>query len=269
MDTEKEKKQLEFIETINDFPSQEEENRLELERFKAEEKFQKIQERIALRKKLVKFFGILLIVVLFVVSMVLIYIRKGNDQQKQIEVKKENAIDIPQDKEGVFINDNIVAESETVSAQDSTKGFIGTSEKYRLRDVAIGGGATVLAAEIESIPVKISNVRTETLMSKDGKNIKLLVSWESNKPAKSEIRYQQGAGAEKILEEYGFGFTHALVLNKLDQATRYTLNVEITDRQGNKDISEKLAVFTGSKPVSIFELISIQMNDIFGWAVKN
>lgn len=268
MDTEKEKKQLEVIENINDFPTKEEEDRLELEKFKAEENFQKAQERIVLRKKLFKMFGIFLVVGLFIFSGFLIYVRSQNDQQVQNISKKEIAVNIPEDKEGVFINNNALDE-EVVTAQDSTEGFIGTSEKYRLRDVAIGGGATVLAAEIENTPVKISNVRTETLMSKDGKTIKLLVSWESNKPARSEIKYQQGAGAEKSLKENGFGFTHALVLNKLDQATRYTLNVEIIDRQGNKDVSEKLAVFTGSKPISIFDLISIQMNDIFGWALKN
>lgn len=268
MNTEKEKKPQEVIQQINDFPTKEEEDLLEFEKFKAEENFQKAQERIVLRKKMIKYFGIILVVVAVIVCIILIYFRSQNNQTTQNNTQKNIAVEIPVDKEAVFINNNVLTGAE-VGAADSKEGFIGTSEKYRLRDVAIGGGATVLAAQVENTALKISNVRTETLMSKDGKTIKLLVSWESNKPARSEIKYQQGAGAEKSLKENGFGFTHALVLTKLDQATRYTLNVQITDRQGNKDVSEKLAVFTGSKPVSIFDLISLQMNDIFGWALKN
>ena len=79
---------------------------------------------------------------------------------------------------------------------------------------------------------------------------------------------KDGAGAETKIKEDGYGFSHALVLNSLEQSTRYLFTVAVNDRSGNNVSSDALAVYTGAKPVSVFELIASQFGDIFGWAMK-
>ena len=62
--------------------------------------------------------------------------------------------------------------------------------------------------------------------------------------------------------------THSAVLSNLDLASTYLYTVVARDRYGNEVSSESHAVYTGTKVVSLFELIVNALQEVFGWAVK-
>jgi hypothetical protein len=234
--------------------------------------YQSFQKRKTFKKRASKNTSIALVLLIIVGAAIAIYFKTKSAKQS-VAVKQQVQIEIPQNQNHVFVNDvsgvSVGEKNDSKITNDESNRLAGKSENFRIRDIAIGGGNIVLAAGSESLPLKVSDVRSETLMSKDGKKTQLLVSWKTNKLAKSEVKYSKdGKGVEKNIKEEGYGFSHALVINSLEQSTRYLFTVVVSDRGGSMAASDKLAVYTGTKPVSVFDLISKQMNEIFGWALK-
>lgn len=268
METEKKSRQSKIVEIFSRFFSRKKADFVGVEN-QSEDIYQFLQKKKESRKKALKIIGLVVLILMILAAGIAVYFRSKNADQGV--VKQEVAkVEIPENQDHVFVNDvsgvmPVVAEDK----EDDTTGLAGVSENYRLRDVAIGGSNVVLVGGSENLALKVSDVRSETLMSKDGKELKMLVSWKTNKLAKSEVKYSKnGQGDEKGYREDGYGFSHALVMNKLDPSTRYLFTVHANDRAGNVDVSEQLAVFTGARPVSVFELIASQFGDIFGWAMK-
>jgi len=251
-----------------------EENRVELE-------FQKLQKKKDFRRKGLKIAGIMLVLLATFGALIIVFFKNKNSQEKNMQAEQAQ-IEIPENQDHAFLNDpkvttpaiekesqNSPAISENINISGEEKGLDGKSENYQIREIAIGTGNIVLEAVSENLPLEVSDVHSEMLMSKDGKKTQLLLSWKTNKLAKSEVKYSKdGNGSERSIKEDGYGFSHALILNSLEQSARYLFSVKVVDRSGNISSSNVLAVFTGAKPVSVFELIAAQFGDIFGWAMK-
>lgn len=183
-------------------------------------------------------------------------------------VKTTVNVDIENIKEPVFFNDTgrMEIEEETQSGEAS-----GTakSENYLVRSVLLGEESAVIERADEDIALEISNVRSEILTSKDGAKMKFLITWNTNKLAKSSVGYaKNNAENAKVFNESSFGFSHALVVPNLEADSRYTYEISAQDQWGNKMKSEKFSAYTGKKAVSVFELIAAQMSSIFGWAIR-
>ncbi len=143
------------------------------------------------------------------------------------------------------------------------------SENFRVGDVAIGGEAEFLLTEDSPEPIAIDSIRGESFTEKNKQEVKLVLSWRTNKLAKSEVEYSKGIGqTKKTAAEDEYGLNHSMVIGGLDQASTYVYSVSATDRFGNKITSESHAVYTGSKTVSLFDLIAGAIGEVFGWAVK-
>lgn len=273
METEKINKQSKIVEALKNFFLRKKvdfiggENRAGGQ---PEDIFQAFQQKKEARKRAWKIASLMFVVLLIAAAGTISYLRNKN-KAENVTQQEAVKIEIPAEQDHVFVNDveGVMPITDDNEKKDSTSGLAGVSENYRLKDVSVGGFNALLAGDTENLPLEISDVRSETLMSKDGKEIKMLVSWKTNKLAKSQVEYSKNGGIdEKKYNEDGYGFSHALVMNKLDSSTRYLFTVNAADRTGNKDVSEQLAVFTGAKPVSVFELIASQFGDIFGWAMK-
>lgn len=144
------------------------------------------------------------------------------------------------------------------------------SETFKVGDIALGGEAELLLMEDSPEPLEITGVRGEAFTEKGGQEVKLVITWETNKLAKSVVQYAKGAGqTPKTLEEGDYGFSHSMVIPSLDQASTYVYSVTSDDRFGNRQTSDSYAVYTGSKTISLFDLISNALGDVFGWTVKN
>lgn len=143
------------------------------------------------------------------------------------------------------------------------------SESFRVGDIAIGGEAAFLLTEDTPEPIEISAIRGEAFVEKNKQEVKLVLSWKTNKLAKSDIDYSKGVGqAKKTVSEDDYGLNHSLIIPGLEPAATYVYAITSTDRFGNTAKSDAYAVYTGARTVSLFDLIADAVGDVFGWAVK-
>lgn len=177
-------------------------------------------------------------------------------------------------EEDTFLFDEgrgVVEGEENVKAEEENskpEGSIATSENYNLKEISFGGNI-IASANGENLELEISDARSDMFSTRDGKESQVLISWKTNKLAVSEIEYSKNDSTNsKQLSEKFYGFNHSVVLTKLDLATTYVYKIKARDRWGNEVSSEKFGVYTGSKVVSVFDLILKAVNDTFSWAVK-
>ncbi len=143
------------------------------------------------------------------------------------------------------------------------------SENFHVGDIAIGGEAEFFLSEDNPAPLEVSSIRGEAFTEKNKQEVKLVVSWRTNKLAKSVISYSKGVGqAKKSISEDDFSLNHSVIIPGLDQASTYVYEITSDDRFGNQITSESHAVYTGSRTVSLFDLIANAVGEVFGWAVK-
>ncbi|EKE18746.1 MAG: hypothetical protein ACD_9C00251G0005 [uncultured bacterium] len=191
-----------------------------------------------------------------------------SNAQSVKEVAQEIANDQEQ-QENVFVNDGApeikAVEEEVVILEQSS---FYQSENYKARAVSFGESANAFTSSDEGVGIKIIDVRSETVMSRSGDEAKVVISWKTNKLAKSELIYDNVGSGEKKIKEDGFGYSHAAILSKLETGQRYTYAIKANDRWGNSTSSEQFSVFVGSKPSSIFQLISKEFDSMFGWAIE-
>lgn len=143
------------------------------------------------------------------------------------------------------------------------------SENFRVGDISIGGEAEFLLSEDNPEPLEVNSIRGEAFTEKNKQEVKLVVSWRTNKLAKSTISYSKGVGqAKKSISEEDYSLNHSVIIPGLDQASTYVYDITSADRFGNEITSESHAVYTGSRSVSLFDLIANAVGEVFGWAVK-
>lgn len=157
-----------------------------------------------------------------------------------------------------------VAGEETASGPAA----IASSENFKLKEISFGG-VLLASANGENLPLEIYDDKSDNFLSRDGKQSQVLISWKTNKLAVSEITYSKNnSGNEKTLVEKSYGFNHSVVLSKLDLASTYVYKIKTKDRWGNEMSSERFGVYTGSKMVSVFDMIMKAVDETFSWAVK-
>jgi len=143
------------------------------------------------------------------------------------------------------------------------------SENFRVGDIAIGGEAEFLLTEDTPDPIAISSIRGEAFTEKNKPEVKLVLSWKTNKLAKSQVAYSKGVGQpEKSVGEEDYSLNHSLIISGLEQASMYVYTIVSQDRFGNETTSDPHAVYTGARTASLFDLIAGAIGDIFGWAVN-
>ena len=171
-------------------------------------------------------------------------------------------IEISENTPDMFVND--VSGVQEINKSDIPK-YVSQSESYALREITFGGYEVNMSGESKNIPLEISDIRGETVLSKDGKNTRMLFSWKTNKLATSEVTYAKNDGPIKnTFKEQGPGLAHALILN-FDPSTRYTYYITAEDHWGNKVTSDKFSAYTSIKNDNIIDLIAQQFKEIFGW----
>jgi len=142
------------------------------------------------------------------------------------------------------------------------------SENFRVGDIAIGGESEFLLSEDTPDPLTITDIRGEAFTEKNKPEVKLVITWKTNKLAKSNIAYSKGVGQpKKTVDEVDYTTSHSLILPGLDQSSTYLYTIVSEDRFGNQATSDQHAIYTGSKSVSLFDLIAGAVGDVFGWAV--
>lgn len=159
-----------------------------------------------------------------------------------------------------------VSEQPIAAVPDSEAPY--ESEHYRVGEIAIGGEFGLLVPESDPSPLGIFSVRGEAFSEKKRNASKLVITWETNKPARSEISYGKGVGqADGVIREEEYGTSHSVVIPDLSQASTYVYRISANDQWGNVTESDLYAVYTGARDISLFELMAGAIGDVFGWAV--
>ncbi len=140
------------------------------------------------------------------------------------------------------------------------------SENFQIKEIKFGGSAGILALTEDMGPLEIENIKGESLKKKDGEEAKILVAWDTNKPAKTKITFSRADGqGEKTFVENFYDRTHAAVFSATELGATYHYQISARDRFGNEKKSETFAVYSGSRQMSIFDVIAKAFGEVFGW----
>jgi len=145
------------------------------------------------------------------------------------------------------------------------------SENYQIKQMNFGGEMIFLSDENIALPLAISEVRSESATDLKGEINKLLVFWNTNKLATTELSYFRAGESEtsaRKIKDNNYSFSHSAALSDLDKSTVYNFMIKATDRWGNVASSNRFAAYSGAKPISIFQLIINTLEESFNWAIK-
>jgi hypothetical protein len=169
-----------------------------------------------------------------------------------------------------IVNENF--EAGQVAGEETEKepmtGIVLASENYRVSDINIGGDILSVAST-ENKELEITNIKSESFVDNKKNESKLIVSWQTNKMAISRLEFSKNSGQEsETIEENSYGFLHSAIVPGLDQGASYVYQIKCKDRWANEAVSDYFGIYTSAKPVSVFDLISNAMGEVFGWAIK-
>jgi len=143
------------------------------------------------------------------------------------------------------------------------------SENYQIKQVTFGGDVTIPLDDSQNRNLEIEDVSSELLTTRDQEDVKLVVSWKTNKPATSILDYGKDLNNSKeTIKEDNYGFTHSAVLSSLDYSSAYSYRIKIEDRWVNEIDSKEFAFYTGAPKVSLVDLLFGAFSDVFSWAIK-
>ncbi|MEA1925900.1 MAG: hypothetical protein U9M90_01475 [Patescibacteria group bacterium] len=143
------------------------------------------------------------------------------------------------------------------------------SQNYQIKHVAFGGDTTIPLDRIENVPLKVLDVRSELLTTRNEQEAKLIVSWKTNKPAISKIVYGKNIEQGGIeVKESKYGYTHSAIFSSLDYSSAYTYLIKSKDKWNNESASEQFAFYTGAPKISLIDLLLGAFKDVFSWAIK-
>ncbi|MDH4330212.1 MAG: hypothetical protein OEV93_01540 [Candidatus Moranbacteria bacterium] len=143
------------------------------------------------------------------------------------------------------------------------------SESYNVSQIRFGTAVAIDSGSLGSVPLEVSGISGEVLISGEDETPRFLVAWKTSKDAKCEVTYSKGDGDEtETYREDAYGINHAALLSDIELSTIYAYNIKARDRWGNEVASEYFSVYTGDKSESIFDLIISAIENTFGWAMK-
>jgi hypothetical protein len=189
------------------------------------------------------------------------YIRDTQDLKKILPADLNGDTFLSFDKTGK------VKAAEDIASQDDVKASVASSENFQLKEISFGG-VPIASANNENLSPEITDVKSQNFLSKDG-NAEILITWKTNKMTVSEIQYsRKEIDNPKSLDEKYYGFNHSAVLTGLELGSSYVYQVNCKDQWGNSVSSDKFGLYTGTKVLSVFDLIVKALNETFGWAMK-
>jgi len=191
-----------------------------------------------------------------------------NRQKNNVPTDSQNSVtDTVDDNQPV---ENPVTEASPPPALDTTSNDkVMASENFRVTQVKFGGSTVMDNGKPLDIALEIYQVKSETIISQEDNEPRILITWKTNKEAISTVDYAKSDGKSAVsIVEDGYGFEHSMLLKNMEFSTIYTYRIEAKDKWGNKFDTEYYSAYTGDKTESIFDLITKAVEDVFGWAMK-
>ena len=119
-------------------------------------------------------------------------------------------------------------------------------------------------------PPVISNVSVEAQETGSGKasSTQIIVSWDTDEPATTQVLYGQGVGSEYPLstpEENGLTSRHTVVIRDVQPTTSYHLQIVSKDETGNQAKTGDLIAVTPAVTASALDVVLTNLEDVFGF----
>ncbi len=121
--------------------------------------------------------------------------------------------------------------------------------------------------EIKGATAKGGIVSSEIQSNRD-QSAQLIVSWQTDEPATSQVFYGEGATttySQKTQKIDDFVYDHIVVINNLRPSSVYHIKVESVDDAGNTGTSDKIITVTPKTTNSVIEMIFGSLADIFSF----
>lgn len=168
----------------------------------------------------------------------------------QSELKTQHSITI----EGLF-DDSIYT---LVAMSRDALGNLATSDAQTFRTA------------LDTRPPKVSNLRVETSIRGVGSQAtgQMVVSWQTDEPATSQIAYGKGSSGEhyasSTAEDNTLLTEHTVVISDLNTSQAYHLKAVSRDKAGNTGESEDRSAIIGQPSDSVVDIILSTLERIFG-----
>ena len=119
-------------------------------------------------------------------------------------------------------------------------------------------------------PPVLSNVSVESQLNGAGQaaSAQLIISWETDEPATTQVLYGQGVGTEyqqSTEEEQGLTKQHTVVIHNLASSTSYHVLILSKDKAGNIVRSGDLIAVTPAISDSALDVVLQNLQDVFGF----
>jgi hypothetical protein len=116
----------------------------------------------------------------------------------------------------------------------------------------------------------VKNLAVETQLSGSGSSAmaQILISWETDEPATTQVAYGQGVGSEyplSSIEEKELTTHHLVVLKDLEHTNTYHLKIISKDEAGNEAKSGDLVAVTPASSESALDVVLQNLEEVFGF----
>jgi hypothetical protein len=125
--------------------------------------------------------------------------------------------------------------------------------------------------DFDTRPPVISDITVETSITGYGVDARgqIIVSWNTDEPATSQIEYGEGVAGEeysaKTQEDAGLSQNHVVIISDLKPSAPYHFRVVSRDAAGNTGKSGDNSVLTQQASESIIDLIIKSLQSTIGW----
>ena len=109
---------------------------------------------------------------------------------------------------------------------------------------------------------------TSTLVSSTGQATQTIVSWQTDKPASSQVLYYDSGNSQNTQStsiDTDLTLNHVLVITNFKPGLVYNIKVKSVDGSGNETTSDPFNVLTPTQDASVIGLILSNFNQIFGF----
>ena len=174
---------------------------------------------------------------------------------------------------GTDIQDSkLVTEHEVVMRNliDDSNYFLAAQSRDIDGNLAISDRQTFKTA-LDTRPPKISNMTVETTIRGTGAEARgqVIVSWETDEPATSQVAYGEGSDLKtlnsKTSEDGALATEHVVIISDLPTSRVYSVQPVSSDKAGNTSNGETKTAIIGRATDSVITIVLNTLRKVFGF----
>jgi len=128
----------------------------------------------------------------------------------------------------------------------------------------------IIRTPLDTEGPKITNAKVDILpMGESDTTSSIIVSWQTNKPASTQVKYGEGIlgndYSNESNEDTSLNNSHTVIIKGLKPASSYHYKMVSKDRRNNITESQDYTFVTPTKEKSILQLILKSLEETFAW----